>query len=209
MVDLLDSEPIQLSLNRAKAELVLKALGRLDGDDLAKVGDLAKALEDGLAPPDMSDDDVRFQIQHLLFVGALHDLLGKIPGRWVVWLDGKVHSDHATQDEAMAEHYRLASPDVKNGRLEWTGPRSLVCRVEPLLGLCIPGGHFVMDEFKKYVADWKHGWSYEQEHSGVSMGDSTPIDFAPGGDFSDFALPAKFQVKPTLSTELPPPDQQP
>jgi len=112
-------------------------------------------------------DEVGQRADHEKFVVALHDLLGKLPGRWVVWLDGKVQSDHATQSEAFV---RAAGDHGLDGGF-------LIYRVEPLVGYGIPGGVFVLDDFKKYVADWKHGWGYERQLDDLSvMGDFIPSD---------------------------------
>jgi hypothetical protein len=146
-VDLLDDEPIMLSLDRERAELVLKALNRLDGGDLTKLGSLVEALENGLTPPDANDPHVRMKIDHKLFRQALHGFLSRreLLGRWVVWRTGKVQSDHATQADAFDQAIRTNGFDGG----------FLICRIEPLLGHRIPGGAYVLDEFKKYVADWE------------------------------------------------------
>lgn len=166
-VDLLDDEPIVLRLNRLKAETLLRAIGRLD--DATCVADIVEQIRAGLAPPDMSDRRVKGIFETKLFEIALHDLLGKIPGRWIVWLDGKVHADYATQAEAFEEWTKLAYPATGESH------QPHIHRIEPRLGESCPGGLFVLPEFKKYEADWKHGWSYEERDSDMTgMGDFVP-----------------------------------
>ena len=102
--------------------------------------------------------EFKFRGDHDAFVKELHGLLARLPGRWIVWLDSKVRSDHATEEEAFEAG--LAAFGLDGG--------FQIYRVEPLLGYGIPGGAFVMDEFKKYVPGWTHGWSYERPSCSMS-----------------------------------------